>query len=139
MLPESVSSSSRTHRIVVIEASVDLACVLQKLLELQGHEVRRATNGIEGVELVISMRPDVVLSAIELPGIDGYEVARQIRRRGPVQPLLIATTSYSKERIGEKLKVAGFDLYLAKPVSRELLSTALRVRDGEPPHEDLWL
>ena len=127
------------YRIAVIEARSDSAFVLKRLLEIDGHEVQCATDGRSGVELVTSMAPDIVLSSIALLHLDGFAVASEIRRRLGKRPLVIAVTSYGKSEIGARLKEAGFDLFLPKPFSREMLTEAIAVLDGVPASPDLQL
>ena len=69
------------RRVLMIEDYADARDSLRSLLELSGHEVREAADGPTGVELALRLQPDVVLIDIGLPGLDGYDVARRIRRR----------------------------------------------------------
>lgn len=115
-----------TYRVLVIEPQRDIGFVLQRLLEFDRHEVARATDGLVGAELATSFKPDVVISAVDLPGQDCFAVARQIRRVLGETPFLIVATSYPQSEIEEAMKSAGFNLYLAKPFSREELQAALQ-------------
>lgn len=139
--PNLQPSSAATHpyRVVVIEPRDDLALVLKKLLEHDGHEAHLAGDGLLGVELAASLNPDSILTAIDVPELDGFAIAREIRKRLGTTPLLVATTSYSKAEIGDALRSAGFDIYLAKPVSQESLAAAVRIRNGERPSAEMAL
>jgi len=109
-------------RVLVVEDNRDAAESLRLLLELLGHEVRVAGTGPEGVKLAHAWDPDVVLCDIGLPGLNGYEVAVQLRQ-DPVTAgaRLIAITGYGQEDDLRRSQVAGFDAHLTKPVDPEVL------------------
>ena len=113
------------RRIVVIGASDAFVGTFRRLLELLGHNVRTATDGCSGVELVKELQPDVVMSSIELAGLDGFQVAEAIRAALSSKPLLVAHSSYSKLGIAERAKSAGFDRYLAKPALVEEINKVI--------------
>ena len=103
-------------RVVIVEDSPDSADSLRLLLEVRGHEVRVAHSGPEGVELAVAWRPDIVVSDIGLPGLNGFEVARRLRGQpGLEKTLLIALTGYGSEEERLQGREAGFDHYLVKP------------------------
>jgi CheY-like chemotaxis protein len=66
--------------------------MLRVLLELLGHDVHDTADGSEGVERALTLRPDIAIVDVGLPGLDGYEVARRIRAAGARGPLLVALT-----------------------------------------------
>lgn len=86
-------------------------------LELDGHEVAEADDGPSGIQRASTWAPDVALIDIGLPGMDGYEVARQIRRRIGRSARLIALTGYGDDNARDRGAAAGFDVHLVKPVS----------------------
>jgi signal transduction histidine kinase len=116
-------------RILVIEDDQDNREVLQRSLELAGHRVDGAEDGAGGMERVRRTRPDVALIDIGLPGMDGYEVARQIRRDLGRGIRLIALTGYGQPEDRRRAEEAGFDAYLVKPVFTDQLVRVL-TRDG---------
>jgi CheY-like chemotaxis protein len=127
---EKLRASVIPRRIVVIGAGAPLVDSLRCILERFGHEVATATDGESGVEMVKSLRPDVVLSSIELARLNGYGVTEAIREALPQKPLLVAHSSYSKSEISQRAKQAGFDRYLGKPASVELLLRVIASVDG---------
>lgn len=131
--------SSLQRRVVIMGAARGGSHILRLMLERDGHEVQTATDGRAGLELVRSMEPDVVISSIELPGLDGYEVASEIQASLSKKPLIIAHTGYSKREIGERAKAAGFDLYLAKPCLFSDLKRAVAFSSEAAGCEDLQL
>ncbi|MDB5310525.1 MAG: chemotaxis protein methyltransferase CheR [Gemmataceae bacterium] len=118
------------RRIVVIEDQPDAAESLKVLLELLGHEVRVAYTGPEGVGIASTWGPDVVVSDLGLPGLDGYGVARELRLRpATARVRLVALTGYGADEDRRRAAEAGFDYLLTKPADPAELVALL----GEPP------
>jgi two-component system, chemotaxis family, CheB/CheR fusion protein len=114
------------RRVLVVDDNVDSAVSLRMLLEMDGHQVDVAHDGPTALQKIEQIRPQVALLDIGLPGMDGYQVARALRR----DPLggsiwLVAVSGYSHAEHRRSAKEAGFDRYLVKPVDadafRELL------------------
>ncbi|MEO8654765.1 MAG: ATP-binding protein, partial [Ramlibacter sp.] len=111
------ASPPRTARIVVVEDNVDAADTLATLLRLSGHRVDVALDGPSGLDLIVQLRPQIVLCDIGLPGMDGYELAQQVRERGQLPaPVMIALTGYDGANDRARARAAGFDHHMAKPV-----------------------
>jgi len=103
-------------RILVIEDNADSREMMRILLETSGHEIHEAADGVTGVEKAVQLEPETVLIDIGLPGIDGYEVARQIRSKLHDRSRLIALSGYGREKDRQRAFEAGFDDHLLKPV-----------------------
>ncbi len=113
-------------RIVLIEDDEDNRQALQMLLELDGHEVRVASNGEDGLTAIAEMRPDVALVDIGLPSMDGYEVARRTRAAFTrEQVYLVALTGYGQPMDRHAARDAGFDEHLTKPLKPRELNRVL--------------
>ena len=101
-------------RILIVEDNADLAEGIAFNLKLEGHETLVAPDGVRGVESFASFAPDLVLLDLMLPGIDGYDVLRNIRGQGRRVPVIILSA-----RAEEADKVRGFkldaDQYVTKP------------------------
>ena len=111
--------------ILIVEDNDDARDALRMLLELDGHVVEAAAEGMQALEIARGKDPDVALVDIGLPGIDGYEVARRIRASGSQRPLLIALTGYGQPEDRRRATEAGFDSMLVKPVDPTALSDLL--------------
>jgi len=112
--------------VLVVEDNEDGRESLRELLEIWGHQVSVAGSGPEGVEMAFSIRPEVALVDIGLPGLDGNEVARRIRLvLGGDELSLIAMTGYGQPEDRRRALQAGFDCYLVKPVDPAVLSQLL--------------
>ncbi|MGZ8274701.1 MAG: hybrid sensor histidine kinase/response regulator, partial [Burkholderiaceae bacterium] len=109
-----------SRRILVVDDNVDGAETMAMLIEHVGHKVRTAKDGAEALATAIEFRPDVVLLDIGLPGMNGYEVARNLRgSTATSKALLIAMTGYGQPEDIERSRAAGFDHHVVKPVSLE--------------------
>ena len=95
-------------------------------------------TGPEAVEAARLHRPDLALIDIGLPGFDGYEVARRIRRHLGPGVRLIAVTGYGQAEDQRLTAAAGFDLHLVKPVSPEQLDQAIAGLGGPRPNSTSW-
>jgi PAS domain S-box-containing protein len=113
-------------RVLVIEDHEDAAEMLKVLLELYGYEARIALSGSEGVRVAREYHPDVVLCDLGLPGMDGYEVAAELRRApGGGRPRLVAVTGYGREEDRRRSREAGFQYHLVKPIDPQELCAVL--------------
>ncbi len=117
-------------RILVVEDNADNREMMRILLETSGHEVHDTGDGVSGVELAVRLEPDTVLIDIGLPGIDGYEVARQIRSKLGDRFRLIALSGYGQQKDRERAFAAGFDDHLLKPVDPARLVAVLAAARG---------
>ena len=110
------------RRVVIIEDNQPAADSLQLLLDLFGYEVRVAYTGPDGVRVAEEWPPDFVLCDIGLPGLDGYGVARALRRRpATANAHLFAITAYGSDDARRRGKEAGFERHLVKPVDPDAL------------------
>jgi len=117
---------TRRH-VLLVEDSVDNREMLQALLEMDGHRVDVAADGLEAVEQGVALKPDVAIIDIGLPGIDGYEVAQRLRASLGQGIVLVALTGYGQPEDRAKAKKAGFNVHLIKPVGLPELEAALQV------------
>jgi CheY-like chemotaxis protein len=131
------SLATRSRRVLVVDDNHDAAQSLAMMLRVMGHDTQTAFDGLEAVHAAATYRPDVVLLDIGLPRMDGYEVARQIRKREWGNTMLLtALTGWGQDEDKERSKVAGFDHHLTKPVDPETLSKLLAAR-GRPQSPSL--
>jgi two-component system, sensor histidine kinase len=131
-----VSSTPPPCKIVVVDDNEDGRFLLRCLCELRGHVVTEAADGIEGLARTIEVEPDIAFVDIGLPGMDGYEVARQVRASsaGTVRPYLVALSGYSSAEHRDRAYAAGFDEHIAKPMGVEQLEAVVaKVRLGASP------
>ena len=111
------------HRILIVEDERDIADLIGFNLQRAGYEILKAHDGIEGTELALRERPDLILLDLMLPGRDGYAVFRELRRdpRTANTPVIMLTARAQTEDRIQGLE-AGADDYLTKPFSpKELM------------------
>jgi CheY-like chemotaxis protein len=118
-------------RILIVDDNRPAADMLAMILESYGNELFIAYSGQQAIQLAEKHGPDVILLDLSMPVIDGYEVARRIRRQPRGQePMLIALTGWVQERDKQKARDAGFDHHVVKPTKasdlRGILSEAKR-------------
>lgn len=119
-------SASRPLRILVADDNRDSAESLGMLLELSGHEVLLAHDGLQALAIAAERLPDAALLDIGMPGMDGYEVATGIRRESwGTHMTLIAITGWGQEEAKRLARHAGFDHHLTKPMDGSLLEALL--------------
>lgn len=112
------------NNILYVEDNPDNMMLVQRALEARGYRLLKAVNGLTGVEMAEREDVDLILLDINLPDIDGYEVARRIRSSSKgvlLHTPIIAITANALKGDAEKALDAGCDVYMSKPINiREL-------------------
>lgn len=107
-------------RILVVEDNETNMYLIGFILKKNGYEVIEARNGEEGVELAIKEKPDLILMDVQLPGIDGLEATKRIRKSEADEEIpIIALTSYAMAGDRENALAAGCTGYIEKPINPE--------------------
>lgn len=115
------------NKILIIEDNVDAREALKALLKAYGYEVEVANDGVEGLQLLQTVQPEIAIIDIGLPGLDGFEVARRTREAlGDKALKLVALSGYSDPDTKGKAINAGFDLHLVKPLNPAELASILK-------------
>lgn len=124
------NDSSRRLRILIADDERDQVATLALLLLDEGYEVREVYRGSEVLRMVSDFDPDVALIDIGMPGMTGYDVAREIRQVfGKEGPLLIAVTGWKQSSDKILARLAGFDHHLAKPFDPKALLEIIKPLD----------
>lgn len=114
-------------RVLCVDDNQDSADSMAMLLEMLGSEVEVSYGGAAALALADEFRPDVCLLDLTMPGMDGLELARQLRQRAAGRRmLLMAMTALGSESARRQTAAAGFDYHLTKPVEIGALTAALR-------------
>lgn len=126
--PSVVAGVKKGLRVLVVDDNIDGAQILAILLASSGHDTRMAHDGLSAVRMAEEFGPDIVLLDIGLPGLNGYEVAKQIRRKPALKDItLVAMTGYGQDADKQLAEQAGMDHHLVKPADflqvERLLST----------------
>jgi CheY-like chemotaxis protein len=105
------------RRVLIVDDYPLVAESLRRVVALAGHDVRVAHDGPAALEAISTFQPEVIVLDIGLPGMNGYDVARQIRGSTASNPMtLIAATGYGQTEDRHRAQNAGFDHHLTKPV-----------------------
>ena len=122
--------------VVIVEDNPDSRETLQRLLELSGYRVITAASGREGLLVIKNERPEIAIIDIGLPGMSGYEVARELRSDGAARSYLVALTGYGQPSDRTAALAAGFDEHLVKPLQPEQLARMLPGDASDQPSAD---
>ena len=115
------------QRVLLVDDDPDSSEPLSLLLQAKGHETRVVTDGAAAILVADEFKPNCVLLDLGLPQMDGYEVARQLRKRpygGGV--VLVALTGWAGREIRTKAAEAGFDYHIVKPVNWDEVEKIVR-------------
>jgi CheY-like chemotaxis protein len=133
-VPRAMSAATLQHRlngasrrVLVVDDNKDSAESMAVLLRLAGHEVATAYDGVSALSHAVRSQPEIVLLDIGLPGMNGYDVARELRASpGSERVRLIAMTGYGQDEDRRRTLAAGFDAHYVKPLSVEDIDEVLR-------------
>ena len=105
------------HRILVADDNVDAASSLAQFLEILGHDVRTANDGMKAVDMAAGFKPDVIFLDIAMPKLNGYDACRLIRKQpSATKTFIIALTGWGQDENRRHSVEAGFDHHLVKPM-----------------------
>lgn len=121
-----VRGVKRALRVLIVDDDRDAADALVRLTGRWGHKAQWAYDGATGLKVAASQHPDVVLLDLEMPFMDGCEVARQLRLDFlRIGCFIVGFTDWFDERCAQQCRDSGIDLVLVKPVAAPLLETVL--------------
>ena len=113
-----------SKQILVIEDNEQNMYLVRYILQANGYEVLEATTGKDGIDMAIEHNPDLILLDIQLPVMDGYAVARELRKHQDiVNTPIVAVTSYAMPGDRENVLAAGCTGYIEKPINPEIFMT----------------
>ena len=119
----------RTVRVLVVEDNVDTAEGLRRLLVGRNCEVRVAKDGLSGMRIARKFLPEVLLLDLGLPGLDGYQMVKQLRADPKfIDSLFIAVSGYAQEADRTRALEAGFEYHCAKPLDFQYLISVIRAK-----------
>ena len=121
-----LTERTSSRRILVVEDNLDAVRSLVALLRQMGHQVEFAINGYAAIEAARAYRPEVVLLDLGLPGMDGFELCRRLRKEPGLQGTrVIALTAYGQDQYRDRALEAGCELHVLKPISPARLTSLL--------------
>ena len=121
-----LAQSKSSPGILVVDDNEAAADALVRMLAIRGYSTEVAYTGAEAIEKARRIHPRIVILDIGLPDMDGYAVARVLKRDKGAKPYLIALTGFGQDEDKERARKAGFDRHLTKPVGLKEVEAALR-------------
>lgn len=127
----------RRYKILIVEDQRALRMVMARLLETMGHEVVTAESGENAIEKLNGFMPEIIFSDISMPGITGYELVRELRKRRDLFGVtMVAMTGFGQETDRKAAQENGFDEHMVKPVDVDRLNS-LFCRLSSQQHSDI--
>lgn len=121
---ESAQASRQSLRMLIVDDQADAAQMLAAILEMDGHQTAVVGDGHQALQVAQAFSPDMVFLDIEMPGLNGYETARALRKlAGLEQVTLVALTGWNDTKSRNRVKDAGFDHHLRKPTELATVRT----------------
>lgn len=115
------------HKILLVDDNQSAAHMMSRLLQKLGQQVFVAESGQSALAQVSEVVPDIIISDVAMPGMSGYDLAREVRRlQLPRRPFMVAVTGYGQDSDRREALAAGFDKHLTKPVGVTTLESLLR-------------
>jgi CheY-like chemotaxis protein len=125
-IPSPSAEAAVSKRVLIADDNLDAAESLQLWLQLAGHDVQIAGNGVTALRVAEEFKPDVALLDLGMPGLSGFDVARRIRESpwgsGMV---LVALTGWGQDEDRRQSAEAGFDHHLTKPIAPEAIESLI--------------
>ena len=124
--PSPSAEAAVSKRVLIADDNLDAAESLQLWLQLSGHEVQIAANGMEALRIAAEFKPDVALLDLGMPGLSGFDVARRIREAPWGSGIvLVALTGWGQDEDRRQSAEAGFDHHLTKPIAPDAIESLI--------------
>ncbi len=114
------------RRILIVDDNIDILMSMEILLDVMGYIVETESNGLEAIETARTFYPDLILMDIGMPQLNGYAVAKEIRKQSWGEKIfIVALTGWGQEQDKQDAKEAGFDFHITKPIKMDRLEKLL--------------
>ncbi len=114
----SITLETNTWKVLIVDDVMDNIAIAKVVLEHKGADVQTAMNGVEGLEIIETFQPNLILLDLSMPEMNGWEMHEKIRDNPETQSIIIiALTAHAMQGDKEKVMDAGFDGYISKPFS----------------------
>jgi len=121
-------------RILIVDDSPDNLRLTQLLLKCAGYAVRTADDAEQALAVLETYRPELILMDIQLPGMDGLELTRRLRKMPELEPMgIVALTAYAMQSDEANAREAGCDGYITKPIDTRTFAASIRPFLKEQP------
>lgn len=121
-----MSLSHSDARVLIVDDEPNIVLAIEFLLQHEGYMTQKAYNGIQALETATTFLPDIIVLDVMMPGLDGFETARQIRQNPALENTkIIFLTAKGTERDKEAGYAHGAEYYMVKPFDNEELVTVV--------------
>lgn len=124
--------SAQIRRVLIVEDFEDVRTLYAQILRGAGFDVFEAADGRDAMRLAVEQRPDAIIMDLQMPEMDGWEAARQIRAHLGAAPLILAVSAHSSDESRREAYDAGCDSFIAKPLTPDVLLTIVSAALRKP-------
>jgi two-component system response regulator (stage 0 sporulation protein F) len=114
-------------KILVVDDELEVCDMLKEFLSTRGYEVHIATDGLDALEKFKAVRPHLVLLDMRMPGMDGIEVLKEMKKLDPAVAVIMVTAVTEKDEAKSTFQFGAFD-YITKPVNLDYLENVVTVK-----------
>jgi DNA-binding response OmpR family regulator len=129
--------SIMAKKILIVEDNIVILTMQKQIFEMEGYEIVTAQEGMDALKKIHQENPDVVLLDVNIPGMNGFELCRQVKEDPKLQTIIVVMISavYYSDEDAKKGMALGADAYFTKPYENEVLQSKIKEliekRDGE--------
>ncbi len=117
-----------SHKLLIVEDNIVILTMQKQIFEMEGYDITTAQEGMDALKKVHQERPDIVLLDVNIPGMNGFELCRQIKEDPVLSDIIIVMISavYYSDEDAKKGMAMGADAYFTKPYENEVLQSKIK-------------
>jgi DNA-binding response OmpR family regulator len=117
-----------SHKLLIVEDNIVILTMQKQIFEMEGYDITTAQEGMDALKKVHQERPDIVLLDVNIPGMNGFELCRQIKEDPALSDIIIVMISavYYSDEDAKKGMAMGADAYFTKPYENEVLQSKIK-------------
>jgi DNA-binding response OmpR family regulator len=117
-----------SHKLLIVEDNIVILTMQKQIFEMEGYDITTAQEGMDALKKVHQERPDIVLLDVNIPGMNGFELCRQIKEDPDLSDIIIVMISavYYSDEDAKKGMAMGADAYFTKPYENEVLQSKIK-------------
>ncbi len=117
-----------SHKLLIVEDNIVILTMQKQIFEMEGYDITTAQEGMDALKKVHQERPDIVLLDVNIPGMNGFELCRQIKEDPDLSDIIVVMISavYYSDEDAKKGMAMGADAYFTKPYENEVLQSKIK-------------
>ncbi|MEE8547401.1 MAG: response regulator [bacterium] len=117
-----------SHKLLIVEDNIVILTMQKQIFEMEGYDITTAQEGMDALKKVHQERPDIVLLDVNIPGMNGFELCRQIKEDPALSDIIVVMISavYYSDEDAKKGMAMGADAYFTKPYENEVLQSKIK-------------